>query len=148
MGAYTTSQLTSRLTALLLGLFGGLCQLVWSHTIGMHCDATLLGDIVMHFQCPAWTELFLKYPPSAAPPLEAATLAAGIAGFAAGAGAMWRPPWAALLFAALAAVNLAFVSGALTAGEQDGRAIGLSALAVVVPLVAAGITWRWGEYRR
>lgn len=147
MGAYTTSQLTSRLTALLLGLCGGLCQLVWSHTIGMDCDATLRGDFVMHFQCPAWTELFLKFPPSAAPTLEAATLAAGIVGFAAAAGAMWRPRWAAMLFAALAAANLAFVAGALTAGEQDGRAIGLATLAVIVPLVAAGITWRWGEYR-
>ena len=81
---------------------------------------------------------------SSAPTLEAATLAAGIAGFTAGAGAMWRPRWAALLFAILVAANLAFVSGAMTAGEQDGRAIGL---AVVAPLAAAGITWRWGEYR-
>lgn len=147
MGAYTTSQLTSRLTALLLGLCGGLCQLVWSHAIGMNCDATLLGDFVMHFQCPAWTELLLKFPPSAAPTLEAATLAAGIAGFAAGAGAMWRPRWAALLFAGLAAANLIMVVGAMAAGQQDGRAIGLAALAVAVPLAAAGLAWRWGEYR-
>ena len=147
MGAYTTSQLTSRLTALLLGLCGGLCQLVWSHAIGMNCDATLLGDFVMHFQCPAWTELLLKFPPSSAPTLEAATLAAGIAGFTAGAGAMWRPRWAAMLFAGLAVANLVMVAGAMAAGQQDGRAIGLATLAVLVPLAAAGLAWRWGEYR-
>lgn len=148
MGAYTTSQLLSRLAALLLGLLGGLCQLVWSHVIGMNCDPTQLGEYVMIFQCPSWTELFLRFPAAAAPALESVALAAGIAGLLAGGGAVWRPRWSALLFAALAAVNLALVAGAVvSAGERQGLAAGLGILAIVIPLAAAAIAWRWGEYR-
>lgn len=148
MGAYTTSQLLSRLAALLLGLLGGLCQLVWSHVIGMNCDPTQLGEYVMIFQCPAWTELFLRFPATAAPTLESVAMAAGIAGLLAGAGALWRPRWSALLFAALAAANLALVAGAIiSAAEGQGLAAGLSILAIIVPLSAAAIAWRWGEYR-
>ena len=63
MGAYTSSQLYTRLVALAIGLIGGLCQTVWAQVIGMNCGATQIGEYVIHTECLAWTELFLRYPP-------------------------------------------------------------------------------------
>lgn len=148
MSAYTGAQLLTRLLALALGLAGGLCQTVWSQVVGMRCGATAVGEYVYHRECLAWTELFLRFPAGAAEAMVSVVLVGAIAGFAAGIGGMWRPRWAALLFGALAALNLGLVGYAAGSGEQQsGIAWGLSALAVIAPAVAGAALWQRGEYR-
>ena len=147
MSAYTGAQLLTRLLALALGLAGGLCQTVWSQVVGMRCGATAVGEYVFHTECLAWTELFLRFPAGAAEAMVSVVLFGAIAGFAAGIGGMWRPRWAALLFAALALLNLGLAGYAAISGAQTGIALGLSALAVIAPAVAGAALWQRGEYR-
>lgn len=147
MSAYTGAQLLTRLLALALGLAGGLCQTVWSQVVGMRCGATAVGEYVYHRECLAWTELFLRFPPGAADLMVSVVLVGAIAGFAAGIGGMWRPRWAALLFGALALLNLGLAGYAAVSGAQAGIALGLSALAVIAPAGAGAALWQRGEYR-
>ena len=147
MGALTSSQLYARLIALALGILGGLCQTVWSQVVGMNCGSVEIGEYVFHTECLAWTEWFLRYPPGTAAELVSVVLAGSIAGFIAGAGGMWRPRWAAVLFLALGVANLGLIIGAAMTAEQHGKALGLSVLAVAVPLLCGALLWRYGEYR-
>lgn len=147
MGAYTSSQLYVRLIALALGLLGGLSQTVWSQVVGMNCGSVEIGEYVFHTECLAWTELFLRYPPSVADEMVSVVLAGSIAGFIAGAGGMWRARWAALLFLLVAFANLGMIILATATQEQYGKAVALSALAVLVPLAAGAFLWWRGEYR-
>lgn len=147
MGAYTSSQLYVRLITLALGMLGGLCQTVWSQVVGMNCGSVQIGEYVFHTECLAWTELFLRYPPSIAAELVSVVLAGSIAGFIAGAGGMWRARWAAVLFLALAVANLCLIIAAAATADQHGKALLLSALAVIIPLVCGALLWWRGEYR-
>ena len=147
MGAYTSSQLITRLLALVLGLAGGLCQTVWSQVVGMRCGATEVGEYVFHLECLPWTQLFLRFPEDVASQMVSLVLACAIAGFVAGLGGMWRPHWAALLFLLLAAVNLALVIYAAATGDQKGIALILSALSVAMPALCGLLLWWRGEYR-
>ena len=147
MSAYTGAQLLTRLLALALGLAGGLCQTVWSQVVGMRCGAVVVGEYVFHTECLAWTELFLRFPQAAADEMVSVVLVGAIAGFAAGIGGMWRPRWAALLFAALALLNLGLAGYAVVGGSQPGIAVGLSTLAVIAPAGAGAALWLRGEYR-
>ena len=147
MGAYTSSQLITRLLALTLGMAGGLCQTVWSQVVGMRCGATAVGEYVFHMECLPWTELFLRFPEGVASQMVSLVLACAIAGFVAGLGGMWRPHWSALLFLLLAVVNLALVIYATATGDQKGIALILSALSVIVPTICGALLWWRGEYR-
>ena len=124
MGAYTSSQLITRLLALALGMAGGLCQTVWSQVVSMRCGATAVGEYVFHLECLPWTQLFLRFPQDVATQWWP------------GAGLrhrwvycrlwqLWRPRWAALLFALLAVVNLGLVIYAAATGDQKGIAVTL-----------------------
>lgn len=147
MGAYTSSQLYVRLIALALGMSGGLCQTVWSQVVGMNCGAVQIGEYVFHTECLTWTELFLRFPSSIASEMVSVVLAASIAGFIAGAGGMWRAKWAAVIFLSLAVANLFIIIGAITTEDQHAKAVGLSVLAVAVPLICGVLLWWRGEYR-
>lgn len=147
MSAYTGAQLLTRLLALALGLAGGLCQTVWSQVVGMRCGAAVVGEYVFHTECLAWTELFLRFPQAAADEMVSVVLVGAIAGFVAGIGGMWRPRWAALLFGALALLNLGLAGYAAVSGAQAGIALGLGALAVIAPAGAGVALWLRGEYR-
>ena len=147
MGAYTSSQLYTRLIALAMGLIGGLCQTVWAQVIGMNCGAIQIGEYVVHTECLAWTDLFLRYPQEATGAMGSVVLGGAIAGFVAGFGSMWRPRWAAILYAALALANLLMIFGAAATQDQYGKALALSALAVAAPLAAGLLLWQRGEYR-
>ena len=147
MGAYTSEQMLARLLALALGMAGGLCQTVWSQVVGMRCGSAQVGEYVFHTECVAWTELFLRFPQGVAGEMTSLTLAGAIAGFVAAGAGMWRPRWGALLFAALAALNLALAAGAALTETQRDIALALGALAVAAPAVSGGLLWRWGEYR-
>ena len=147
MGAYTSSQVYIRLIALALGILGGLCQTVWSQVVGMNCGSVEIGEYVFHTECLAWTELFLRYPPSIASEMVSVVLAGSIAGFIAGAGGMWRARWAAILFFALAVANLCMIVAAAFAEDQYSKAILLGVLAVAVPLASGALLWWRGEYR-
>ena len=147
MGAYTSSQLISRLLALALGIAGGLCQAVWSHVAGMLCGSSAVGEYVIYTDCPPWTELFLRFPESIATQIVGLVLAAAIAGMVAGLGGMWRPHWATPLFLLLAVVNLGLLIFAVTAMDQKGIAIILAALSIAVPALCGALLWWRGEYR-
>ncbi len=147
MGAYTNTQLMTRLFALALGVLGGLCQTVWSQVVGMRCGAANVGEYVIHTDCLEWTELFLRFPETASTQMVSLVLACAIAGFIAGAGGMWRPRWAVLLFLALAVANLALVVYANATGDQKGIAVILSILSVLAPALAGVALWLRGEYR-
>ncbi len=146
MGAYTSSQLMARLLALLLGLAGGLCQTVWSQVIGMRCGSARVGEYVIHTECVAWTELFLRFPQEASSPMVSVALAAAIAGMVAGVGGMWRPRWAAPLFLLVTVWNLGMLTFAMTSVEQKGIAVMLGALSMVVPGLCGALLWWRGEY--
>ena len=147
MGAYTTSQLYVRLVALALGMLGGLCQTVWSQVVGMNCGSVQIGEYVFHTECLAWTELFLRFPSSVASEMVSVVLGASVAGFIAGAGGMWRARWAAIIFLLLAVANLSIIITAITTEDQYPKAVGLSVLAVAVPLICGVLLWWRGEYR-
>lgn len=147
MGAYTSSQLITRLLALALGITGGLCQAVWSHVAGTACGSTAVGEYVFYMDCPPWMELFLRFPESVATQIVGLVLACAIAGFVAGLGSMWRPRWAALLFLLLAVVNLGLVIYGAATGDQKGIAVTLAVLSVIVPAISALLLWWRGEYR-
>ena len=147
MGAYTSSQLITRLLALMLGMAGGLCQTVWSQVVSMRCGATAVGEYVFHLECLPWTELFLRFPQDVATQMVSLVLACAIAGFVAGLGGMWRPRWAALLFLLLAVVNLGLVIYGSATGDQKGIAVTLAALSVIVPAICGLLLWWRGEYR-
>ena len=147
MGAYTNKQMFARLFALALGVLGGLCQTIWSQVVSLNCEPTSIGEFVFHTECHAWTELFLSFPQDAPVDMVSIVLAGAIAGFVAGAGAMWKPNWAAILFLGLAMANLAIVAGAVAVMDQDKLAVALGLLSIAVPLVCAGVAWRWGEFR-
>ena len=91
--------------------------------------------------------MFLSFPQDAPVDMVSIVLAGAIAGFVAGAVAMWKPNWAAILFLGLAMANLAMVAGAVAAMDQDKLAVALGVLPIAVPLVCAGVAWRWGEFR-
>ncbi len=147
MGAYTGAQLLTRLLALVLGMAGGLCQTVWSQVVGMRCGSATVGEYVLHTECLAWTELFLRFPQDIAAQMVSLTLACSIAGFVAGLGGMWRPLWAAPLFLLLAAVNLGLVIFAAAAADQKSVALMLASLSVAVPAICGALLWWRGEYR-
>ena len=147
MGAYTSSQLITRLATLMLGLVGGLCQTVWAQVVGMRCGPAQVGEYVVFTECLPWTELFLRFPEDAGSQMGSLVLACALAGFVAGVGGMWRPRWAALLFALLAAANLGLALFAAATEEQKGIAVILVALSVIVPAVCGGLLWWRGEYR-
>ena len=147
MGAYTSSQLYVRLITLLLGMLGGLCQTVWSQVVGMNCGSVQIGEYVFHTECLAWTELFLRFQSAVASEMVSVVLAGSIAGFIAGAGGMWRARWAAVIFLLLAVANLGMIVMATATEDQHGKAVLLSALAVMVPLICSALLWWRGEYR-
>lgn len=130
-----------------IGLIGGLCQTVWSQVVGMNCGAIQVGEYVVHTECLAWTELFLRYPQGAAGLMTGAVLGGAVAGFVAGIGSMWQPRWASFLYGALAIANLFMILTAVATEEQYAKAVGLSALAIVAPLCAGWLLWWRGEYR-
>ncbi len=146
MGAYTSTQLMVRLVALLLGLAGGLCQMVWSQVVAMRCGATQIGDYVFHTECVAWTELFLRFPQDVSTQMVSIVLAAAIAGILAGLGGMWRARWSSVLFLMLAAWNVGLLIYGITAMEQKGIAIILAFVAVGVPAFCGVLLWWRGEY--
>ena len=147
MGAYTSTQLMVRLLALLLGLAGGLCQMVWSQVVGMRCGATQIGEYVFHTECVAWTELFLRFPQDANTQMVSFVLAAAIAGIVAGLGGMWRSRWASLLFLILAVWNLGLVVYGVSSMDQKQIAVILAILSVAVPVICGVVLWWRGEYR-
>ena len=147
MGAYTSEQMLARLLALALGMAGGLCQTVWSQVVGMRCGSAQVGEYVFHTECLAWTELFLRFPQGVSGEMTSLTLAGAIAGFAAAGAGMWRPRWGALLFLALAGLNLGLGIAATLTEEQHGIAVTLGTLAVAAPAIGGVALWRWGEYR-
>ncbi len=113
----------------------------------MNCGSVQIGEYVFHTECLGWTELFLRFPPLIAGEMVSVVLAGSIAGFIAGAGGMWRARWAAALFLALGVANLGMIIAATSTEEQYSKAILLSALAVVVPLICGALLWWRGEYR-
>ena len=146
MGAYTGTQLMVRLTALLLGLAGGLCQTVWSQVVGMRCGSHQIGEYVFHTDCLPWTELFLRFPQDTNTWMVSFVLGAAILGMVAGLGGMWRARWAALVFMLLAAWNLGLLVFATTSGDQKGIAVILALLSIGVPVLCGVILWWRGEY--